>query len=238
MAEKAKRHASAAPEEGTVAGCRKTVMRTLAIVLIFLFAIFLMRWGVFDSLLGLNRPPTVNITSMLMHIQLVSELTTVRHAYNNVITVQRDLPPLLDALYRDRLVLVAVGYVTAGVDLSKLSAEDVQVDDSENIVRVAMPPPELFDCFFSEPDSYIASRDTGIFTAPAADLDLDARQFAIRYFRNAALESGILTEAAGHVEEVMANLLGAFLPDYTVIVTVREVEEQIVMPPTCGGGTS
>ncbi len=235
MAEKAKNDAAAAPEEGLLGGCRKTVMRALTILLVFLFGIFLVRFGVLDFVLGTDRPPIMSLTSVLERVQLVSELTTVRYAYSNIITVERDLPPLLQALYRDKLVLVAVGYVTAGIDLSKVTADDVQVVGDR--INISIPPPELFDCFFSEPDSYIASRETGIFAAPAADLDLDARQFAIKHFRNAALERGILNDAAGEAESVLANLMGAFFPDSTIVVTVRDVEGQVVMPSTCGGAS-
>lgn len=232
MAEKAKNNSSAVSREGALGGCRKNFMRALAIILIFLFGIFLMRFGVLDAILGYDRPPIVNLTTVLERIQLVSELTTVRYTYSNIITVERDLPPLLQGLYRDRLVLVAVGHITAGIDLSKLSADDVQV--SGDIVNIAIPAPELFDCFFSEPDSYIATRDTGLFAAPAKDLDLNARLFAIRQFRNAALEKGILTEAAQEAENVLANLIGAFYPDSTVVVTVKEAEGELTMPDTCG----
>jgi hypothetical protein len=233
MAEKAKNDAPAAPREATLGGCRRNVMRALTIVLVFLFGIFLMRFGVLDFILGGDRPPIINLTSVLERVQLVSELTTVRYTYSNIITVERDLPPLLQALYRDRLVLVAVGHVTAGIDLSKLTEDDVRVEG--NIINVSIPAPELFDCFFNEPDSYVASRETGLFTAPAPDLDLDARMFAIRQFRNAALEKGILTEAAQEAENVLANLIGAFYPDSTVVVTVKEAEGQVIMPDTCGG---
>jgi hypothetical protein len=233
MAEKAKNDTPAAPREVTLGGCRRNVMRALTIVLVFLFGIFLMRFGVLDFILGGDRPPIISLTSVLERVQLVSELTTVRYTYSNIITVERDLPPLLQALYRDRLVLVAVGHITAGIDLSKLTEGDVRVEG--NIINVSIPAPELFDCFFNEPDSYVASRETGLFSAPAPDLDLDARLFAIKQFRNAALEKGILTEAAQEAENVLANLIGAFYPDSTVVVTVKEAEGQVVMPDTCGG---
>ena len=230
MTEKAKNDA---PREGTLGGCRKTVMRALAIFLIFVFGIFLVRFGVLDFLLGRQGPPVINLTTVLERIQLVSELTTVRYTYSNIITSERDLPPLLEGLYRDKLVLVAVGYVTAGIDLSKLSADNVEFDG--DTIRVTLPAPELFDCFFSEPDSYVASRETGFFAAPSPDLDLQARRFAIRHFRDAALEKGILTEAAGQAETTMASLLGAFYPTATVVVTVSELGDELNAPATGGG---
>ena len=232
MAEKAKNDMPAATTR-LLGRRRRNFMRALTIILVFLFGIFLMRFGVLDFILGGDRPPIINLTSVLERVQLVSELTTVRYTYSNIITVERDLPPLLQALYRDRLVLVAVGHVTAGIDLSKLTEGDVQIQG--NIINVAIPPPELFDCFFNEPESYVASRETGLFSAPAPDLDLDARLFAIRQFRNTALEKGILMDASQEGENVMANLIGAFFPDSTVVITVKEAEGQVVMPDTCGG---
>lgn len=235
MTEKVKNDAPEAQREDRLGGCRKTVMRALAILLVFVFGIFLVRFGVLDFVLGTERPPIVSLTSVLERVQLVSELTTVRYAYSNIITVERDLPPLLQSLYRDKLVLVAVGYVTSGIDLNKLTADDIRL--SGDTVYVTLPPPELFDCFFSEPDSYVATRETGLFAAPAPDLDLDARLFAIKQFRNAALEKGILSDASREAETVISGLIGAFYPDATVVVTVRDVEGQVAMPSTCGGGS-
>lgn len=215
-----------------MSGCRRNLMRLLAVVLIFLFGIFLMRFGALDFIFG-SGEPVISLTSVLERVQLVSDLTTVRYTYSNIMTSERDLPPLLAGLYRDRLVLVAVGYVTAGIDLSKLDASSVS--QTGNTINITLPPPQLFDCFFSEPDSYVASRETGIFAAPSPDLDLQARRYAIRQFRDAALEKGILTEAAGQAKNVMENLIGAFYPNSTVVVTVSELGDTLVQSPTCGG---
>ena len=53
--------------------------------------------------------------------------------------------------------------------------------------------------------------------------------------RDAALEKGILTEAAGQAETTMASLLGAFYPTATVVVTVSELGDELNSPATCGG---
>lgn len=234
MTEKAKRDdISTSKEGGALNGCRKNIILVLAFIMIFVFGIFLMRFGVLDALLGTNGPPIINLTSVLDRIQYVSDLTTVRYSYSNVIVSERDLPPLLAGLYRDKLMLVAVGYVTAGIDLSKLTQDDVSQDG--NVIHITLPAPELFDCFFSEPESYVASRETGFFAAPSPDLDMQARRYAIRIFRDSALEKGILSDASGQAEKVMSNLLGAFYPDATIVVSVHDLGDELVQPTTCGG---
>lgn len=220
-----------AARAGPFGGCRRTVIGVLLLVLMFFFALFLVRFGILDFIINPNKPPTISMTTVLERIRLVSELTTVRYTYSSIITTERDLPPLLAGLYRDQLVLVAVGNVTAGIDLSELDTEDVVISDGE--IRVTLPPPELFDCFLNESESYVASRETGLFASPAPDFDVQARRFAVRYFRNQSLEQGILNDAQAQAVTVMEGLLGAFYPGASIVVTVEPHTDAVQMTETC-----
>ncbi|MBK9122015.1 MAG: DUF4230 domain-containing protein [Chloroflexi bacterium] len=220
-----------APRAGPFGGCRRTIISVLLLVLMFFFALFLVRFGILDFIINPNKPPTITMTTVLERIRLVSELTTVRYTYSSIITTERDLPPLLAGLYRDQLVLVAVGNITAGIDVSKLSDDDVVVTNEQ--ISITLPPPELFDCFLNESESYVASRETGLFAAPAPDFDVQARRFAVRYFRNQSLEQGILDDAQAQAITVMEGLLGAFYPDEAIVVTVKPHTDAVQMTETC-----
>ncbi len=177
--------------------------------------------------------PTYDVTGtvVLERIQALSQLTTTRYNYSSIITSERELPPILAGLYGDSLVLVAVGHVVAGVDLSQLDAEDVRV--SGNVIDVTLPPPTLFDCFLNESQSYIVERSTGLFAAPAPELDASARRFAVQQFRNSALNEGILEAAQQQAEQVIIELFQLSLPEATVNITPTAPDPQAPFPPSC-----
>lgn len=212
-------------------GCRRNIIVLLLLVLMFFFALFLTRFGVLDFLFNPNKPPTITMTTVLERIRLVSELATVRYTYSSIIRTERDLPPILAGLYRDSLVLVAVGNVTAGIDLSKLSESDVQITDGA--ISISLPPPEVFDCFLDESESYVASRETGLFASPAPDFDVQARRFAVRYFRDQSLEQGILNEAQAEATKVVETLFGTLYPEMSVVATVKPQSDAIQIAETC-----
>ncbi len=214
----------------------KFIFRNIAWVLVFLL-------GAGMVILVTNNPisqgisqifnPTYDVTGtvVLERIQALSQLTTTRYNYSSIITSERELPPILAGLYGDSLVLVAVGHVVAGVDLSQLDAEDVRVNG--NVIDVVLPPPTLFDCFLNESQSYIVERSTGLFAAPAPELDAGARRFAVQQFRNSALNEGILEAAQQQAEQVIVELFQLSLPEATVNITPTAPDPEAPFPTSC-----
>lgn len=200
--------------------------------------------GVFDGVTGLFRPPeptytTISTNLILERVQELSELTTSRYNFSNVVSTERDLPTLLQALYRDRLVIVMAGQIEAGIDLALLTEGDVILEDDTLTIR--LPAPALQSCFINESESYVISRDTGVFASPAPNLDSAARQFAIREYREMALERGILDDANAQAVVAVRGTL-TLLIDALPLETVPQVEI-VTSPPdpdapppsTCAG---
>ncbi len=94
--------------------------------------------------------PSYRITAniVLERIQDMSLLTTTRYNYSSVVTSERQMPGILGALYGERMAMVAVGYVVAGIDMSQITANDVNVDGDKLSIR--LPAPTLQDCFLDE----------------------------------------------------------------------------------------
>ncbi len=61
----------------------------------------------------------------------------------------------------DAILLVAVAEVTAGIDLSKLTAADVVVDPPRRTARIALPAPEVLHAALDNEKTYVHSRKTG-----------------------------------------------------------------------------
>ncbi|HEX2619049.1 MAG TPA: DUF4230 domain-containing protein [Phototrophicaceae bacterium] len=214
----------------------KFIIRTLTIIIV-LFAVFLA--GVFAGSQGWlgwltgNFKTTTSVVTILDRIQAMSQLTTTRYSYSNILTSERELPPILAGLYGESLVMVAVGEVNAGIDLSKITTDNLQTVDNTLIVH--LPPAQLHDCFFNEQQSYVVSRDTGFFARPLPSLDETARLYALGQFRDKALEDGILadaqSQAATAVQEMVSGLAGT---QYAAVRVVSDpLPAQSTIPETC-----
>lgn len=172
-------------------GCLRTLLFLLVVVVltagVTIGVLLLQEQGLIP---WLGRDYQNRATIVLESIQQMSVLTTTRYNFSSLVTTEREMPPVLAALYGERQVLVAVGHVTAGIDLSLMDAEDVTINNG--VLTLHLPPPSLQDCFLNEGASYVVERDTGIFSESAPQLEGQARQFAIQQFRENAQQEGIL----------------------------------------------
>lgn len=171
--------------------------------------------GVLDGVRSIfdPPPPVYNFYSpalVLDRVQSLSQLTVTRYNFSNVVHTEREMPYVLSALYRDRLAMVIVGHVNAGIDLSLMTEADIRSDGETLTLR--LPAPALQDCFLNERGSYVISRETGLFTSGAPQLDLEARRFAVHEFREAALEDGILERVNEQAQATLTGFLNAFAP--------------------------
>lgn len=184
------------------------------------------------GLLGIASEPTVSSVTVLDRIQALADLTTQRYNYSSIVTSQRDMPPLLEAIYGDRQILIAVGYVDAGIDLAALEADAITI--TNDTVNITLPVAMLQACVLDESATYVAERETGIFAPNAPNLDDDARQFAVVQFRNQAVEAGILQDAQDEARVVITEVLLASNPAIQrVNVAFAEANADVELPQTC-----
>ncbi len=187
--------------------------------------------GVLSALTGGQAPISVQGTTVLEHIQNLTELTTTRFNYSNLVTSQRELPPILAGLYGDRMVMVAVGSITAGIDMRQVTANDITKQG--DTMTITLPSPHLIDCFLNDQASYVVSRDTGLFAKPAPNLDTEARRFAVQQFRDAALNTDKVLD---HVQDQAQNVLKTFVEGLgvkQVKVVTTPPDPNAPMPDSC-----
>lgn len=212
----------------------KTITRVFiaAVILIIVFfaGIFASSQGIFSWLTG-NARTTTNVITVLDRIQMLSRLTTTRYSYSNILTSEREMPDILRGLYGERLVMVAVGEVIAGIELNEITAEDITTVEDTLVVRI--PPAQLQDCFFNEQASYVVSRDTGVFARPLPNLDASSRLYALSSFRDRSLEDGILADAQAQAELAVRELLMAAGQYSEVRVVSDPLPTEPTLPPTC-----
>jgi hypothetical protein len=154
----------------------------------------------------LHPTPTIlpDPVTIINQIRPLARLETIQYTVEKVITAevgQGTLAPL----FGDRLLFVGHGYVTAGVDLAKLSSEDLVFEDGQ--MNVHLPDAEIFTATLDNSKSYVYDRETGLLTHGDINLETTARQAAEEQISQAALEDGILEQAQANAESFIQSLL-------------------------------
>lgn len=174
----------------------------------------------------LNPTPTIlpDPGFIINDVRTLARLETIQYSIEKVITAESGQGPL-GFLFGDRLLLVAHGEVIAGVDLNKLTAEDLRLEG--DTLFVTLPPPEVFVATLDNEQSYVYDRDVGILTQGDLNLESTARLAAERAIEEAAMEDGILDLARQNAVFYLERLLNDL--GYPVVV----FEEQLpVSTPT------
>lgn len=135
------------------------------------------------------------LESVSFHVEKVIELTDA----------QSKLFGLVEA--KDAILLVAVGDVVAGVDLSSVSDADVQVDEPTHAVRVKLPAPEVFTSALDESQTHVYQRSTDVLATRNERLEGMAHAEAEKQMRQAAIDEGILVKAKTNAERTLRGLL-------------------------------
>ncbi|HEY3497232.1 MAG TPA: DUF4230 domain-containing protein [Polyangiaceae bacterium] len=181
--------------------------------------------GVFGGLLGYFLPPrgpllpalpplSSSVTverptpDVVLAVRNLARLESVSFHMERVVDLsekQSQLFGLLDT--QDAILLVAVGDVSAGVDLGKLGPGDVEVSPDAGRARIVLPPPEVFRSALDGERTYVHTRKTGLLARRKETLETDARRAAERSIQSGALEAGILKRAEENARLVVTELV-------------------------------
>jgi uncharacterized protein DUF4230 len=160
--------------------------------------------------------------SVLTAVRDLARLESVEYHVERVIDL-RDEQPVLFGLIKtqDAILLVAVGDVTAGVDLSELQDGDVTADPSRSTARVVLPPARVLVTRLDNEHTWVYARITDRLAQRHEDLETRARQEAESTLAQTALDDGILDRARRNAEQTVASLIRSL--GYTdVAVTSRQ----------------
>lgn len=154
----------------------------------------------------LHPTPTIlpDPVTIIHQVRNLARLETIQYSVEKIITAEKGQDFLKD-LFGDRMLFVAHGVVLAGVDLAKLTPADLWLQDG--VLYVRLPEAEIFLATLDNQKSYVYDRDTGLLTRGDIHLETAARQAAEEAIREAALEDGILDQAAINAENFLARML-------------------------------
>jgi hypothetical protein len=143
-------------------------------------------------------------------IQRLNELATVKYTTQVLVTEEENAEifrqPLPEFLTGEKVLLVAVGEVEAGVDLDELGPEDVRV--TGETVYIDLPAARILDSSLDEDKTRVYDRDRGVLKLRGNDdLIEEARREAEHRMVEAARENDILTKAQDNAEASISTLV-------------------------------
>lgn len=203
-------------------GCLRTfLIGTLIIVgLIIAFGVgitatslYSLNKGVVEPIGSLVKKISLDVTpevrpdpvTVIRNINDLAQLQTASYTVEKIVTADGGSDGFL-GIFEDTLIFVAVGEVTAGIDLAKLTENDIRAGSFES-VAIRLPEPEIFIATLDNENSYVADRDTGLLTNADPQLETLARQAAEEEILNGALEQGILDIADENAKSVLEGFL-------------------------------
>jgi hypothetical protein len=170
------------------------------------------RTGVAGRLASLiTGRPLVIVTApdVVEKIQRLNRLETVVYSLDTVVEGDESNPILPDALAGDKLLMIVHGQTIAGVDMSQLKPDSVEITEGGNgrTIRLTLPPSQVFVTTIDEGKSRVYARDTGLFVHADPNLESQVRAKAQNELQQAALSDGILDAAAKNAKSTVTAML-------------------------------
>lgn len=169
------------------------------------------------------NPTVPQDPSVVQGIHRLNDLATVKYTTQVLVTEEENTEifrqPLPEFLTGEKLLLVAVGEVDAGVDLDELKPDDVRVVG--DTVMIDLPDARILDSSLDEDKTRLYDRDRGLFRIRGNDeLIEEARRDAEYRMVEAARENGILDKAQNNAQASIRTLVTSL--GYDEVKFIRE----------------
>jgi hypothetical protein len=133
-------------------------------------------------------------------IQDLNQLVTVRWTESVPITKESGGTELERFFFGERVLLISVGEVEAGVNLADIGGEDVQVNGIS--VTLRLPEPEILSTRLNEEETRVYDRDFSLLNLRSDDDLVDeAREQALIEVEETTRKTGILDYAESNAED-------------------------------------
>ncbi len=198
----------------------KKLFSSTQIIFLFILTIILIS-GIYFLLKPKKPSVTIkNGESVITQIRSLNRYESAEFSVEKIIEAGKNEDNAFkQVLFGDKILLIANGKVTGGIDLSKLSENDIKIEGST--VKLTLPAPEILVARLDNEKTRVYDRKLGYLTQGDKDLESVARLSAENSIRTAACEGGILQSAATNARNQLTALIKAF--GYTtVIITIPE----------------
>jgi hypothetical protein len=150
----------------------------------------------------------VDLGAVVTRVRDLNRLETAAMRVTHVSTITQSYKLVPNSMAGDELTLFATGDVIAGVDLSRLTQNDIRREADGSIV-MRLPSPEILISRLDNRETRVITRKTGMFRRADENLESRARQHAEIGIRQEAMKKGILPLAANNAEAKLAAFIQA-----------------------------
>jgi hypothetical protein len=157
-----------------------------------------------------GRPLTiVSAPDVVEKVQQLNRLETVVYSLDTVVEGNESNPVLPDALAGDKLLMIVHGQTIAGIDMSKLQPDSVQITEGTQgrSIRLTLPSSQVFVTTIDVHKTRVYSRDTGLFVRADPNLETQVLQKAQAQLQQTALSDGILDAATKNARATVTAML-------------------------------
>jgi hypothetical protein len=149
---------------------------------------------------------TIDVAALVTQVRELNRLETATMHVMHVGRVSQTYKLVPNALAGDEITFLAEGDVIAGLDLARLTPQDVW-KSPDGTINLRLPPAEVLVARVDNQKSRVLTRDTGMLRRRDIDLETRARQHAEENIRKEAVSKGILQMAAQTGEKKLAGFL-------------------------------
>jgi len=148
---------------------------------------------------------TADPPALLREIQRLDELVAVKYSLQKVVGLREEKVPVGE----ESLLLIVQARVLGGIELSKMSVDNVRLNATDRAV-LRLPAPRILHVYLDEKETQVWDRKITWWTPWVPynkDLERQARLKALEEVKKTALDMGILDEAQRNAELAIRALL-------------------------------
>ena len=149
---------------------------------------------------------TIDVAALVTQVRELNRLETATMHVMHVGRVSQTYKMVPNALAGDEITFLAEGDVIAGIDMARLTPQDVW-RSPDGTINLRLPPAEVLVARVDNQKSRVLTRDTGMLRRRDVDLETRARQHAEENIRKEAVSKGILQMASQTGEKKLAGFL-------------------------------
>jgi len=185
---------------------RLSVLFVIVVVIVTAFLLFREIPRRAAEILTKPHEEEIDLGAVVTRVRDLNRLETAAMRVTHISTITQSYNLVPNAMGGDQLTLFAAGDVIAGVDLSRITPNDVRREANGSIV-MRLPPPEILLSRLDNRETRVISRKTGIFRRADENLESRARMNAEIGIRQEAMKKGILPLAANNAEAKLASFI-------------------------------
>ncbi len=162
-----------------------------------------------DSTATPTITPTPTPQVQITDVRALGRLETVEYLLEAAIDIEKEpengWQRLIGIFGTDKLLLLASGEVVAGVDMTKVTPQDIIARGKS--ISLRLPKPEVFYTRVDNQETRVYLREKGIFYPYDKNLETRARRDAEKVMYEKAIKHDILKKASKNAVQEMENFL-------------------------------